>query len=1069
MKRELPLDDVFEKQLAEWEERLEQGEDVAASQLTPESDIRLNRGLACLKQLNNLRRRRNETPTSPLTKVADVDFTPMKYKLPTRFGKFDLQRELGRGGFGVVFLALDRVLQCQVALKVPHSHVLVNDKLRERFQREARVAAGLQHPHIVAVHEAGALGPVHYIVYSYCPGITLAEWMRTQKEQVSAQQAAEWVASLAEAVAYAHSKGVLHRDLKPANILLHDPQDDGSTIESGRPRQGRFTPKITDFGLAKVEREQQDTITGTILGTPQYMAPEQASSKVTASAAVDIHALGVLLYELLAGHPPYRGESDYETLQLVCKQEPLPLRKLRPRLSRDLETICLKCLQKDPALRYGSATELAQDLRRYLSGEPIQARPVSWIERSWRLCRRHPLVSLLVLALLTTMVAGAAGILYQNHHRGLQAEATKAWLTKYLAFLRKNVQDAQDMLKDVRTEKAGRAKLINMLPYYEALLADQQTEPMLQLEAARLANQVGQIHYILGEYAKAVDRYQQSNQLFEQVRKTQRSYPLTLEQANVMTRLASSWRLLRKNAESEKQYQQAILLMKEELTKRPDETSALSFLANALVYNSDNLNSLKRAPIDIEQDLLQAKDYIEKAIGIMPDDDMLLMTKASVIDEMGLHCMRLRRLDESGQYLTQALHLRQQVMERSPKLEGIGVAVARSHWRLGNLSKLNQNIPEARKQYNLSIDLNDRLWKENPEAPTFAHNAAWDRIILCNMLEEIKNISEMEKPLREAIAIRKQCKELHPQHEANQYELVTNMFRLAKLLRDQKRSAESEALYQEATELNERLTTDFPHEIKWQEQYIARLQIMLTRAEAEKKTALIKSLRQRLLKAREKLALAQPEVLVHQRDLDSSYVIVASEYRAEKNWKKAAELMGQLVEVRKQIAASSEAQPRDTLVLAQRYMGWARDLLEVPDRKEAMEKLQEAIRLFQLLQKQGYPMKEIHVDFGNALMQLGYEYVAMGQLNTAHQQFFEALPLREMRYLTQKTAGNANALAKCHYMLFQTYCYQKRDYLSAAWHYGFSSVIDPAYTKPPINVKWLIQMMHLIVMPAKKS
>lgn len=204
---------------------------------------------------------------------------------------------------------------------MPHSHVLTNTSLRQRFIREARVAAGLQHPHIVAVHEAGEIGPVNYIVYTYCQGITLAEWMRSQKEQVSAQQAASWLAALAEAVAYAHSQGVMHRDLKPANILLHSPASAAGT---------NYIPKITDFGLAKLEQEERRI--RALLGTPMYMAPEQTKSKAAMTPAVDVHALGVLLYEMLAGHPPFRGESDYDTLQLVANQDPLPLRKVRPRL-----------------------------------------------------------------------------------------------------------------------------------------------------------------------------------------------------------------------------------------------------------------------------------------------------------------------------------------------------------------------------------------------------------------------------------------------------------------------------------------------------------------------------------------------------------------------------------------------------------------------------------------------------------------------------------------------------------------------------------------------------------------
>jgi WD40 repeat protein/serine/threonine protein kinase len=353
----------------------------------------------------------------------------------THLGRFEVRRELGRGGCGVVFLAYDPLLRREVALKVPRAEAVMAPQMRERFQREARAAAGLDHPNLVTVYEVGAVGPVSFVVCAYCPGISLAQWLREHAEPVPFRSAAELVATLAEAVQHAHERGVVHRDLKPANVLLQI-ADSGLQIEKPPPPLGRglettpqpgasirnlqsAIPKIADFGLAKFSLEtpvqepipssvggedKRATHSGAVVGTVNYMAPEQAAgnSKEVGPAA-DIFALGVILYELVTRRTPFQGESDLDTLRQVQEDEPLTPAHLRPRMPRDLETICLKCLRKEPAQRYSSAGLLAEDLRRYLAGEAIRARPLGMLERLGRWSRRNP-------ALMSTGVLALAGL-----------------------------------------------------------------------------------------------------------------------------------------------------------------------------------------------------------------------------------------------------------------------------------------------------------------------------------------------------------------------------------------------------------------------------------------------------------------------------------------------------------------------------------------------------------------------------------------------------------------------------------------------------------------------------------
>ncbi len=399
-----------------------------------------------------------------------------------RFGDYDLLEELARGGMGVVYRARQRSLGREVALKVLLGGAFAGEDGKRRLQAEAAAAAQLRHPNIVTVHDAGLVDGQPFFSMSLVPGPTLEELVRSGP--IPAQRAARYVVCIAEAVHYAHTQGVLHRDLKPSNVLL----------------DARDEPHVTDFGLAKsfqaggaAANESPDlrpaparpalTLSGQVLGSPAYMPPEQATGRGRElGPASDVYSIGAILYELLTARPPFVGDTAHEVIEQLKTLEPIPVRRLESCIPPDLETVCLKCLEKEPHRRYSSARELADDLTRFLEGEPVRARPVGPAGRLFRVARRRPWRTTTVLLAAALIVIAGGALAWKARTERLHSVALrKEQAATRLAMMQSQLGEARALIRSRQADSRPQAEAIL------AQLLEQQPPPALREEARDLA------------------------------------------------------------------------------------------------------------------------------------------------------------------------------------------------------------------------------------------------------------------------------------------------------------------------------------------------------------------------------------------------------------------------------------------------------------------------------------------------------------------------------------------------------------------------------------------------------
>jgi serine/threonine protein kinase len=456
-----PIDDL----LLQWQQRRQQGTDVTPEELCAgrtECLDEVRRRISAIRTMEALLEVGSRTADyvmAPRRDASSLVFDPPGY---------EILGILGHGGMGIVYKARQLCPDRLVAIKTILAGAQARPDQLGRFRTEVEAIARLRHPNIVPIYEVSQCHDLPYFSMEYLEGGNLAQQL--DKGPLPAPEAATLMRTLADAVQFAHDRGVVHRDLKPANVLLSisqpgSPSDSSPTLAGGG-RLGDAIPKITDFGLAKrLDGAPGQTESGAVLGTPCYLAPEQAEGKTQEiGPAADVYALGAILYECLTGRPPFQGESTLDTLEQVRSCEPLPPSRLQPKIPRDLETVCLKCLQKPPAKRYASAADLSADLARFLSGEPIRARRTPLWEQIAKWAKRKPALATLALVIVAAVVgllslwAGFTAALKDQRDRAqhLEGEARHqaqiAWENKQAADReRAEAQEERDLVKELNS------------------------------------------------------------------------------------------------------------------------------------------------------------------------------------------------------------------------------------------------------------------------------------------------------------------------------------------------------------------------------------------------------------------------------------------------------------------------------------------------------------------------------------------------------------------------------------------------------------------------------------------
>lgn len=677
---------------------------------------------------------------------------------------YELLDELGRGGMGIVFRARQISVGRLVALKVLRRDKLselpkdAQDTMIERFRTESQSAAQLEHDHIVPVYEVGEADGVHFYSMRYVQGESLADLMA--QHPLDNHSAAEALEPIGRALQAAHERGVLHRDIKPRNIMIDD--------ATGRPM-------LTDFGLAKLLEGASDmTHTGDVMGSPPYMSPEQASDAAHVTEAADVYSLGATLYHALTGRPPFQAATMAETLRQVWFDDPPPPRQLNPAIDRDLETICMKCLEKEPARRFSSAGELADELARFLRGEPIRSRPIGTLGQLQRWRRRNPVVAHLAGAVVTLVLLLLVGGIYytiQLRKSLADAKVRLGWAVSAVDQMT-DIATKEDGLKAHGVDDVRREMLSASRRYYDRFVERETNDPLLETERAKAYGRLANIEADLGNQQNAIHLYKQAVDVFAGLKRKYPSDPnYSYLQAAYLTNLATLYRDL----------------------GRFDD--ALASLGEAY----DLAGSLhEKHPTDIEYaDLL-----------------------GQIHNERGVIYMDLGEIEKAELARLETVNLRRQIVAADDAPE-YRHQLADGHYNLAEFYRKSGQPDKAVEHYARAAEIGEKLVQDHPRVSEYASGLA-----LCEYSRGLMHLNnghldEAEALLMSALGRRYRLEEKHRQQPDVRYDLAASLDSMAQLLHERGEFDRAAGEYREALAIREELRNKYPKIPKYARAYAA--------------------------------------------------------------------------------------------------------------------------------------------------------------------------------------------------------------------------------------------------------
>ena len=729
---------------------------------------------------------------------------------------YELVGEIGRGAMGVVYKARQTGLKRLVALKMVLAAGRASKLELTRFQIEAEAVAKLDHPNIVKIYEIGEVDGLPFFSLEFVSGGTLSG--RIKSNPATARQAATIMRGIAEGMDFAHKRGIVHRDLKPANILLSAPDQTGEDVDFSKIPLDRFTAKITDFGLAKtLEEDSIQTREGAIMGTPSYMAPEQAMGKTREVGPVsDIYGLGAILYDLLTGIPPFRGETVMDTIQQVIHREPVPPTRLNTKLPTDLGTICLKCLEKDPKKRYSTAGELAADLRRYLDGEPIIARPTPVYEKAWKWARRKPAQA--ALAGMVTMVALFASIggywlalhektrADENFRLKEQANREKSTAIAQKQKAEENFRLAlaavEQLLTKVgqnrlahepRMERTRRELLVQAKQFLNRFTDERADDPALQWQNGRTLAQLGSIEEMLGNFQEAEKNLNLACKQLQIVLEKQPDDPKILaDLADSYQALGLVLAQLKSSTLAQDKFEQSITLRKnlplsaETLTKQ----SATLFQTAQLLKDQ---GKLKQA----QSYLVQTVDNLRATLNLPGTGDLQKHSLLKALLGLAQADLEDGNFKSSSKSLEEALEIGSELVKKHADNPDYRIDLALAWNEKGKLWK-DLDPAKSEASYKEAITIQDSLIADFPATPYYRQELAGTLNNLGILLQAVGNSNNAENAFNRSINIRDKLAKDIPWVPDHRKDLAAGLNNRGIQLQIQNRIKEARPLYEKA-------------------------------------------------------------------------------------------------------------------------------------------------------------------------------------------------------------------------------------------------------------------------------